>query len=66
MLAEEDLARPVRAGAALRAQLEALEGCVERVGAEVEAFDATAARSEIGELERTIAQGRTRAEELRS
>ena len=65
VLAEEGLARPVGAGAALRAQLEALEGCVERVGAEVEAFDATAARSEIVELERTIAQGRTRAEELK-
>jgi DNA-binding CsgD family transcriptional regulator len=65
VLAEEALARPVAAGTELRVQLDALEGCVERVGAELEGFDAAAARSEIAELERSIAEGRVRAEELR-
>lgn len=65
VLAEEGLATVVPAVTALRAQLDALEGCVERVRAEVEGFDGASALSEIAEREQAIAAGRARAEELK-
>lgn len=65
VLAEEGLGRPVAASTELRAQLEAFEGCVQRVGGQIDGFDAAAARSEIGELERAIVQGRARVEVLK-
>jgi len=65
VLAEERFTSPIAATTELRLQLEALGGCVEQVGAQVEDFDGVGAKSEIRELERSVEAGRARADELK-
>ena len=65
VLAEERFTRPIAATTELRLQLEALDGCVEQVGAQIENFDAGSATAEISELERSVEAGRVRAGELK-
>ena len=66
LLADEGLTDPASVHRDLHGQLEALQGSLQQIAAELTCFDAAHARDVIASTERDIAEGRRRAEELKA